>query len=213
MLERTHAVVLSECVGPVVAAHNQAFVAEGDIMLNVVGLHEEFQSAVTKRNLQLLLLLDCTKGFNLASHSWTRRVFEKSGLPCRLRRSIYRLVERQLATLLFGGLTFAAVLWLCGYRQDGPLSGIIYIIVVASFLAALADVEGVRKVYGFCDDWEVSVAALRFVGGIWRLVCEFEAASGQQINVTKTKWLANRPMTGSDWPCRRHPRSPTQRCP
>ena len=195
LLERMHTLLLNECISTHVLPQNQAFVPEGDIMHNVVGLHEEFRASTTKRDLQLLLLLDCTKGFNLVSHSWTRRVFEQSGLPAALQRSIFRLVETQFATLVFGGLVFSAVQWLCGYRQGGPLSGIIYIIIVAPFLAALANVEGVRRVWGFCDDWEASISGIRPVREINKLVKEFEAASGQEVNKRKTTWLPNRHMS------------------
>lgn len=195
VLERMHLALISECASPQILPLNQAFVEGGDIMYNVSGLHEEFQSGTQDRFLRLMLLMDCTKGFNYASHSWTHRVFEKAQLPLVLQRSIARLVETQFAILLFAGIAFEIVQWLSGYRQGGPLSTLLFVLVVAPFLQALRDTDGVRVVFGFCDDWEVSIKGLRPIRRIRALMEEFEAASGQRIHRTKSTWLPCRQLT------------------
>ena len=122
----------------------------------------------------------------------------RSGLPIGMQRSIYRLVERQFATLLFAGFTFATVLWLCGYRQGGPLSGLIFVIAVAPFLAQLAALPGINAAWGFCDDWEASMDGIWPVRGVRRLVEEFEAALRESVGKSKMVWLPNRPMNAAE---------------
>ena len=65
VLERLRALLLDECVGGIIREHNEAFISGGDIMVNLFTMHEQFNRALTKRELHLLLLLDCAKGFNL----------------------------------------------------------------------------------------------------------------------------------------------------
>ena len=101
ILERMHNVVLDECAAAQLRPLQQAFVSEGDIMYNTIGLHEEFRSSLQDRRLRLLLLMDCVKGFNYMSHSWTNRVLEHAGLPAGLRLSIQRLGEVQFSILVF----------------------------------------------------------------------------------------------------------------
>ena len=72
--------------------------------------------------------------------------------------------------LLFAGIAYEQVQWRCGYRQGGPLSALLYVISVAAFLFALTLIDGVRAVFGFCDDWEVSIAGLRPVRQVRSLI-------------------------------------------
>ena len=78
------------------------------------------------------------------------------------------------ATLVFAGVVFEAVTWYSGYRQGGPLSALVFILVVHPFLVALSMINGVRKVFGFCDDWEVSMVGLRPARAVRHLVVEFD---------------------------------------
>ena len=55
-----------------------------------------------------------------------------------------------------------------------------------------------RRVWGFCDDWEASIVGIRPVREIKTLVNEFEAASGQEVNKRKTTWLPNRAMSATE---------------
>ena len=62
-------------------------------------------------------------------------------------------------------------------------------------LQALQCVEGVRAVFGFCDDWEVSLVGIRTVRRIRALVESFERASGQVVHRDKSRWFACRRLT------------------
>eukprot|EP00973_Karenia_brevis_P022450 3091371-Karenia_brevis.AAC.1 len=69
---------------------------------------------------------------------------------------------------------------------------------VPPFLHALSLIEGVRAVFGFCDDWEISMVGIRPARLVRTLVEEFEAASGQVVHRVKSKWLACRPLTAAE---------------
>ena len=71
------ALVVDEVAAGQLLPLNQAFVTGGDIMYNVLGLQEEFNNTLTDRQLRLILLMDCTKGFNYISRSWAWRVWAK----------------------------------------------------------------------------------------------------------------------------------------
>ena len=69
ILERMHNALLDPCIAPHILPFNQAFISGGDIMHNVMGLKMEFHVGALARQLSMMLLLDCTKGFNYAAHS------------------------------------------------------------------------------------------------------------------------------------------------
>ena len=81
LLERVLATLLDESGGQAVREHNEAFTRGGDMTVNLFTMHEHFHRVLSKRELHMLLLLDCAKGFNLASHSWTARVLQRARLP------------------------------------------------------------------------------------------------------------------------------------
>ncbi len=128
------------------------------------------------------------------SHAWLRRVLTHALLPPRLVRSIMVLTQRQQSILYFAGLTFDPFEVMCGLKQGGPLSGYLYVVCVAPFLFALSRVDGVLHVSGFCDDWAAHIVGLRPVRHVVVLICEFEHASGQSINRTKTAFVPSRAL-------------------
>ena len=81
ILERMHVLIVDECVSPSVREHNEAFVSDGDIMVNLFTMHEQFHRTFSKKELHMLLLLDCAKRFNLLSHKWLERVLRHAMLP------------------------------------------------------------------------------------------------------------------------------------
>ncbi len=94
-IERMHARLIDECCGQARKKVNQAFVTGGDIIHNLVKMHEGFQKMSRKMRLQFMLMLGCTKGFNLVSHSWINRVLERASCPEEIRRSIDVMIRNQ----------------------------------------------------------------------------------------------------------------------
>ena len=198
VLERMHSLVLSEVASDCVRDHNQAFIREGDIAHNIVLMHEAFQSMSSKRQLYFMIFLDCTKGYNLLSHSWVRRVFTAARLPAGLIRSIVRLTQTLYAYLAFAGILFPVANFLCGLKQGGPLSCIIFVICCAAFLKEASLLDGVSHVLGFCDDWNVALKGIRAVRQLRMHVQNFENASGLKVHRTKSTFLSNRQMSSSE---------------
>ena len=198
VLERIIALLVDETTASDVRKHNEAFVKGGDITVNLYTMHEAFQRSLSKRELHLLLLLDCAKGFNLMSHQWVTRVLEHARLPSALLLSISRLIFKQIAFLLFSGIVLESVTFLCGLRQGGPLSGYMFIICCACLLESISLAANVLFVKGFCDDFQSLVRGIRAVRAVLSKVKEFEAASGLAIHRTKSKFIPNRIMTQSE---------------
>ena len=82
------ALLHDEVAAAYVRVHNEAFISGGDITVNLFTMHEGFQRVLKKRELHMLLLLDCAKGFNLLSHSWINRVLTRAQLPDALKRGV-----------------------------------------------------------------------------------------------------------------------------
>ena len=58
--------------------------------------------------------------------------------------------------------------------------------------------NGVREVFGFCDDWEVSVMGVRPIRLIRQVISDFELASGQRVHRTKSKFLPCRTLRSAE---------------
>ena len=198
VLERLHALLLDECVGGTAREHNEAFISGGNILVNLFTMHEQYHPALTKRELHLLLLLDCAKGFYLLSHAWITRVLQRAGLLDVLLLSISRLVFNQIAYLIFSGIVFDSVIFKSGLRQRGPLSGLLFIICCACLLASISISSGVIFANGFRDDFQSLVRGIRAVRSVMGLVKDFEQGSGLVIHRTKSKFIPIRNMSATE---------------
>ena len=163
VLERMASRVLDEVAAPTLRERNQAFVSGGDISHNLVSMHDAHQRAISKDQLSFLMCLDCSKGYNMVSHTWLHRVLRASGLPAAMVLCITRIVFTQIAFLVFAGTVHEAVSFLAGFRQGGPLSGYLFVLVCDPFLLALASTPDVMLVCGFCDDWAAAVQSIRAI--------------------------------------------------
>ena len=84
---------------------------------------------------------------------------------------------------------------LAGYSQGNPLRVWLYILAVDPLLRPAAQLEGVRRVFGFCDDWTISLDSLACARQLTDLLNSFEEASGQRINYGKSVWMPNRELS------------------
>jgi len=201
ILARMYARLLDEAASSQLKRYQQAFVSGGQIERNVVGVAQEAASPRDEQLLKLLLFLDCSKGFNLMSWEWMWAVLTKAGVPSFLIRGMERLLQSHVAYLVLRNRVFQPVGYKAGLSQGNPLSVFLYILAVDPFLRAAAIIDGVRHVWGFCDDWTLSLWCLRAVPDVVRCIQDFEAASGQRINRGKTVWLPNRLLQESERDC------------
>ncbi len=144
-----------------------------------------------------MLLLDCTKGYNLLSREWVIRVLRQARLPVALINVVTKLMVND-SVLMINGKEWASFLTKAGLTQGCPASCFLYIIAVDPLLCALNRVDGIRLVSGFVDDWSAacsSFGALRRAGALIR---EFERASGQVINREKSAVVPSRRLSASE---------------
>ena len=77
----------------------------------------------------LMLLLDCSKGYNLMSRTWVIRVLEKARLPAGLIALVDKMM-RNISVLLMNGIEQEPVTLLSGLTQGCPASCFLFIIAV-----------------------------------------------------------------------------------
>ncbi len=197
IIERMIFKIIDEIASSQILPLNQAFVKGGDIMHNVFSLHTAMQAYAGSDNLKLFLLMDCTKGFNLVSHVWTARVLDKMGLPAGLRRMVERLLSIQRGILSFGGMRHHPIEWKCGFRQGGPLSAMLFVLVADPFLESLVGLEGVEDGFGFCDDWQAIMSDIASADGLPQTGFRRRASAAHAL--IKGRWASadGLPQTGS----------------
>ena len=88
----------------------------------------------------LLLMLDCTKGFNLLDRAWVRRCLRAAKVPLPLQNAIDAMMEGE-AVLVLDGKEAGAAQLATGLPQGCPLSCFIYILCVDPLLKALEEME------------------------------------------------------------------------
>ena len=189
------------CAGTGLSSCQQAFVSGRDIVRNTSSMLRVFWDNVEHRdhtdNPLLMLLLDCSKGYNLMSRDWVVRVLEKAGLPGCLVTLVANMMV-SVAILLLNGTEHDPLELLSGLTQGCPASCFLYIIAVDPLLQALQATDGVQIVSGFVDDWSAGCDDFNTLGRVSCLISEFEQASGQQINRDKSALVPSRRLRAED---------------
>ncbi len=103
----------------------QAFVSGRDIVRNTSGMLRMFWEAVEERGRDddplMMLLLDCTKGYNLLSREWVVRVLSQAQLPSVLIAAVEKMMVND-SVLLINGLEQGSFRTNSGLIQGCPLS-------------------------------------------------------------------------------------------
>ena len=184
----SHTLSRAQCAGP----------KNRDIAHHVLQLNPLFESSVLSDTLLAILSLDCTKGFNFMAHSWIFRVLAAAGCPRPLLSALTRLVSALVSFIHFLGATERRVCFLCGLRQGGPLSLLLYVLCVDPLLCTLQKISGILLCLGFVDDMLAAVRDLQYIISAQR-VCEvFSDASGQEYNKDKSVVLVTRLLSASE---------------
>ena len=121
VLARMVNTLLDEVCQHQIHAAQQAFLKNRDILVNNIRMHSVYRDWIQEHpgeegELLLLLLLDCTKRYNLLSWQWLERVLRASGLPDSLRQIILSLVPGE-ARLVLNGHEHGGVEFLAGTAQ------------------------------------------------------------------------------------------------
>ena len=83
------------------------------------------------------------------------RVLQRARIPFVIRLCLSRLIFNQIAYLLIIVMVFESTLFMCGLRQGGPLSDLLFDIACACLLAAIAVVSGVT----FCERFFATISS------------------------------------------------------
>ena len=178
----------------------QAFVRGREIVRNTVkmqtAMREGMEDAAAKPQLPplLMLLLDCSKGYNNMDRGWVMRCLEAARTPPRIKKMVGAMMMN-ISVLRLRGQEFGAMEFLAGLTQGCPLSCFLYVIAVDPLLAELERVWGVKDVSGFVDDWSIACKDFATLARVCLVVSEFERASGQRINRGKSAVVPARTLT------------------
>ena len=194
VLARGFAKILDERATATMRAYQHAFLSKRNISNANVELAEAYHKAVDQDSLRFWLLLDCSKGYNLLSWNWLKRVLMRARLPDGLLIAIENMVRHGSAVILkFLTHTCRPLCLRSGLAQGCPLSCVLYVLAVDPFLQYVGEqIAGVGSVIGFCDDWNVECATVQAVSEVQAAGEEFEQASGQRFNRMKSKILPTR---------------------
>ena len=214
VLARMANVLLDEVCREQIHQTQQAFFSGRDIVVNNIRMHTCFREWVRNNpndstGALLLLLLDCSKGYNMLAWSLIQRCLEKAALPPTLVTLIMSLIKGEVRLMLHGH-EFGGAVYQAGLPQGCPLSCFIFVICIDPLLAALRRTDGVNATSGFVDDWAAACQGTTWEQSLLVLeetlcaVEEFERASGSIINKDKSAIVPSRRLSPSEQDdCRR----------
>ncbi len=208
VLARMLNVLLDEVGKDALGPAQQAFLSGRDIIVNNIRMHTTFgdwlqQHFDSDRAIMMLVLLDCSKGFNFLSWTWIERCLTKAHLPEPLRRMIMAMLQCE-ARLVLNGHEFGGLRFVAGLPQGCPLSCFVFILCVDPLLAAFSRARGVRAASGFVDDWAAALyandwqTAMELLDELLQIVEEFERASGSKINRGKSALVPTRRLSDAE---------------
>ena len=198
VLERLFCVVIDECASQSLSRSQAACVKGRDIASHVLRFSNTFEESISSDELLATLSLDCSKGFNRMSHSWVQRVLRAAGCPEFMVAAVMRMISPSVAILVHNQRRMSRMNFLCGLRQGGPLSALLYVLAVDPLLCAFRSVPHVVLVLGFVDDWLAAARSVASIALLQKLCDEFECGSGQIFNADKCVILTSRPPTAAE---------------
>ena len=179
----------------------QAFFSSGDITRNLVMLQSTFRDYhQVLKQLLLLLSLDCSKAYNHTAWRWLRRCLAASKLPLPLQRLILSFLPG-MVYLVFQGAVTEGIQYGSGLAIGCPLSCYLFLLIVDPLLHQLSATPGVVGLSAFADDWTVCCDGLATLYRIRPLLQNFEAASGQRVNIPKSGIIPTRTLTQAEALC------------
>ncbi len=195
VIERLFCLVLDECASRTLSQAQVACIKGRDVAQHILRFNDVFEQAASTRDFLATLSLDCSKGFNRMSHSWIQRVLRAAGCPETMVAAIMRMVCPMVAYLVHNQRRMSRLEFMCGLRQGGPLSAMLYILAVDPLLCAFRAVPNVVLVLGYVDDWLAAARDPEAIPLLQTLCDEFERASGQVFNTDKSVILYARTPT------------------
>jgi len=201
--------VLGEPASRTLSDAQQAFLEGREITRNTTKMLSAFWAAADaaqkddRKDLfpALLLLVDCSKGYNNVDHGWLLRCLRHAKTPepiCRLVEALIRNSPILQMATEHGRKEFSPLTLLSGLTQGCPASCILYLIAVDPLLAAFERLYGAGVVSGFVDDWSAFLQGPVALSNALRLLDEFQRASGQRVNHEKTAVVPARPLNRAE---------------
>ena len=125
VLARMFNKLVNEVCTHAIHSSQQALLSGRDIIVNNVRMHSIFRDWVRKGQegngdaVLLLLLLDCSKGYNHLAWSWVVRCLQAARLPLSLRTAAMSMLQGEVR-LMLGGQEKGGLRYQAGFPQGCP---------------------------------------------------------------------------------------------
>ena len=113
-------------------------------------------------------------------------------------RAIDLLLRLLVAILRFKRLNVHRLVYLCGLRQGGLLSLLLYVLCVDPLSCAFERLPTCILSLGFVDDWLACTSDIDSIARMQLLCDDFADASGQMFNQIKSVVLVSRVLTTAE---------------
>ena len=185
-------------MGSVVDPAQTAFLRERRIGDNIMLLQLLPHSLAAQNRTAVAAFLDVAKAYDTVDRSFLQRVMAAMGAGPALASWVATLLHDTRARAVVNGFASGLHPFAAGVRQGCPLSPLLYLFVGEALLRFLrARGFGIDVVAGqprlvaaqFADDIQVLLASYAAVPPLFSALAAFRAASGQAVNVDKSKLL------------------------
>lgn len=196
LLAKVLALRLSPCLGDIIDPEQTAFVRGRSIGENILLLQCLPQLLATHGDSAAVVFCDFNKAYDTVNRDFLYSCMETLGVGSGFIAWAKLLLSNTKACAVVNGHFSGFSCFEAGVRQGCPLAPLLYLFIAQALLRHLKHHNVGLKVGSrlltaaqFADDTEVLLPSLAAIPSFLQVMDTFRAASGQSLNLTKTKAL------------------------
>jgi hypothetical protein len=179
---------------------------EGTIFEAVATVQNAVAYANATRTPMCVVTIDLNEAFDKISHSYLFAILKEYGFSEQFQQRVRKMYENAASTIQINGHQAGPILIRSSVRQGCPMSMLLYVLCLNLLLCTLENkLTGLRikqcapktAVVAYADDVTIFVMKQNNIQVIQDALRCFEAASGAQVNIQKSKAIAIGPWDSS----------------